>query len=420
MTALDMRKGLGLDPQPLRTHLCSPQQSPKFDAVPDRTTAPRQSAPSALRRYLVGLHRAGEVASWADFSDAVRRCDPAAHDRVADRVLDTLTPLGLTASVWSLDGPSALAEHDPETAGHVLVHALGLPAEWPVRDTGRGAHERTHERRMFEQHELLPVPGLGADLRGFCGQADTDGRGRPRWLDHARTWVDRWGDPVLTAEPYADALDVRALVDDVASLPIEVRREAGVRNDATVLLVIRLDPEGEPLAAVRPPEPDPLGDDRTEFDELVLRLMRAEHVATDALRTSTSPLTRSVIGGILARAVASRGDAITWAETRLAAGVLSGQLDQDTFVTLVERLHAACPSYGTPSSLTAVVSAALTRAWSAAYTAAAPQVSTEFGQDFAARVGALVARHPQVARAEPLLLVARQWLVELAAQGAAA
>jgi hypothetical protein len=94
------------------------------------------------------------------------------------------------------------------------------------------------------------------DYRTFTHTIDGSGSVSPiwapvrvGWLDHVRTWLDRWGDPVLTAEPY-DHFDPLSVVRDVEGLPLVFDGpHPGLWNDRTALLMWRWDPDAESLPA---------------------------------------------------------------------------------------------------------------------------------------------------------------------------
>lgn len=160
------------------------------------------------------------------------------------RVLRELAALGLVGSVRLTNGEvEPLSEHDGRVAGHVVIAAVGQVSE-PT-----GVPESAYERALAARFGLAPHSGLDTGLRAFCGQLtapDDDHR-----LDHSRTWVDRWGDPVLTAELYGlehrpeYAGELRELF---GQLPIVVRAEGVEWGDVLhEVLIIEHDPEKPPL-----------------------------------------------------------------------------------------------------------------------------------------------------------------------------
>lgn len=174
--------------------------------------------------------------------------------RVRPSVLAGLAELGLEADVVRTDGVVPLAEHYADLAGLVVVRPKDRGA---VRGQGgdRDEAELAYAGRMFEVYGWMPADELPTDLCGFCGQHAP--YRRPGYLDHVRAWWDPWGEPVLTAEPYRDALvngQGLALIKATASLPVTVDVESGLWTSdpgATSLIMFRYDPDAEVLPAVK-------------------------------------------------------------------------------------------------------------------------------------------------------------------------
>lgn len=172
------------------------------------------------------------------------------------RVLRELAALGLVGSVRLTNGEiEPLAEHDGRVAGHVVIAAIGQVSETT------GVPETAYERHLGELYGLTPHSGMDTGLRAFCGQStapDDDPHGLSaapddHVLDHSRTWLDRYGYPVLTAELYGFG-DRPEYVDELKALfgqlPLSVKA-AGVLWDDVLheVLVIRHDPEKPPLSS---------------------------------------------------------------------------------------------------------------------------------------------------------------------------
>lgn len=263
---------------------------PRFAATPSTV---RNAGRDELRRYLIRAAVTGEWVVWAEFLDAARLAldlapigdSTATWRKVRPEVTAALEACGLVATVERTDGPVPVAEHYADLAGLVRVALGGVSPVVPR--VGRGAAEEAYRRRMADGYGLTPCDGLPTSLRGFSGQYSTAHRYEPAsvtawspvrgdyetfthkpdgsatagsvtpilapvrvgWLDHVRTWLDRYGDPVLTAEPY-DHFDPLTVVRDVEGLPLHLDGpHPGVWNDRTALLIWRWDPDAAPLPA---------------------------------------------------------------------------------------------------------------------------------------------------------------------------
>lgn len=315
-----------------------------------RTTHPTSPVDVELRRYLVELAASGTPVPWTVFVDhcwyelARRRphdAPPAGWDdvrtawRVTRRyVFEALDELpGLSCSVWCTgNGTQQLREHPTDQAGLVVVHAGELDGTLPaprVELPGAvGATEEAYRRRMAERHGLIPHPGLPTTLREFLGQ-HADYRSAT-WLDHVHGWLDQQGEPVLTAEPYADAFGEEAAlraVDDLHGLPLRIERHAGVwvgGEHGTVLLVLR--PGWDSLPAVVPaPEPpaELTARQRREVDTLTWRLLHAEGIASKQLRTELRKPDHRSLRGLVATVLANPS-ALQWAAVQLGRQACAG------------------------------------------------------------------------------------------------
>lgn len=202
---------------------------------------------------------------WDDVEGASVRVWRAARRDV----LDDLRVLGLAGWVTRVDATIPLESHEFDLAGLVRIGQLipslvvgepPTPADPPIAWPAPSLDDR-YQAQMFEVLGLRAVYGLPSTLRGFVGQCSS-AQGthdyrlatyeyrpyNPRWTDHARAWLDRWGDPVLTCEPYGD-LDLMTVVRDVEGLGLWVERHPGLwiqaNPAATTLLVWRYNPDAE-------------------------------------------------------------------------------------------------------------------------------------------------------------------------------
>jgi len=214
-----------------------------------------EQSPRHFRRHLVRAAMTGEWAPWSEFVDRAWRATPRgvqvtdsvkAWRRARPLVLRELADLGLTATIERTDGPVPIEEHEADLAGLVRLRAID-GAEAAAAPPELRPTERAYAERMAERWDLHPHRGLPTSVRGFCGQSAPFER--PGWTDHAHTWADSYGDPVLTVEPYTFG-DPAAVVRELAELPLLVDGPYfGVWHDATKLLVLRWDPDAEVLPA---------------------------------------------------------------------------------------------------------------------------------------------------------------------------
>lgn len=361
--------------------------------VADQVRSPASRTPFEFRRYLRDAARPGATTpAWADFVDRAWRAwsaerpageTVAAWRAVRARVLGVLAALGLTATVVRTDRSVPLARHDARLAGLVVVHPAGTPADPAHAEPGGVEHAcRAHMAAMYG---FTPADGLPTDLRGFCGQAAR--YKRPPWADHARTWLDRAGDPVLSVEAYPGAYDPTAIVDDLDGLPLLVDGpHPGFRNGSTLLL-LRGDPHALPLRA---DEPEP-GLDVGEATELLSRLVRAHDVAARALRGSLTRPTSSSLAGLVGVVLAADEPdrALCWAADRLADLTVAGLLDRDTAGTIIARTLRRLGRDDAEGGR--IVADAEGGAIRRALDQAAPQVRAALGDDWSARVFAATA-----------------------------
>lgn len=207
-------------------------------------------------------------------------------------VLLALNELGLTATVRRVDQDVPLADHHADLGGLVIVHR---PRQPNVRYTCEGLSDRESAYRwaMREQHGLRPHDGLPDTPRAFVGQVLTeDSHGhlvtvesQPRWFDRTRTWLDDDGLPVLTSEPYLNA--VRGIdrisrydLEGAAArrgqyrcpdpIPVTITTHPGVWNDGTSLVIMRWTANSEAPSAESTPTRafmDRLSDDPDVVDE---------------------------------------------------------------------------------------------------------------------------------------------------------
>lgn len=176
---------------------------------------------------------------WTVLSKTVVQDSVGAWRKAREHVLGELETLGLAATVMCTDGPVALEEHEADLAGLVWFQGSDCPSRGAAEDSD-------YSERMAQTHGLIAHGGLPTTLRGFCGQF-AEYR-RPSWMDHACTWLDCHGEPVLSVEPYQ--FDPAEVVTDLDELPLCLDGPyPGIWDDRTTLLMFRWNSEAAVLPA---------------------------------------------------------------------------------------------------------------------------------------------------------------------------